>query len=150
MIYHRYKANHTDDTVVESFEEVRPAIKKLHMRGYFDRTNMLGVHTRRAMKTVKDKEAVDNEMKIYQDAIVDAEGGMLYGNEIFFHESCIYMDVLYKLLQDGFFVWQCYDAWYAKKNGISQEQFEGYVKEITEQKANEYIDTVVQSFRIAS
>ena len=149
MIYTEYVTNHTYDTVVQSFEEVRPAIKKLHMRGYFDCPNMLGVHTRRAMKTVVDKEAVDKEMKIYQNAITVAEGGRLYGNEIFFHESCIYMDVLNQLLKDGFFVWQCYDAWYAKKEGISQEQFEEYVREITAEKANKYIDTVVESFKTA-
>ena len=149
MIYCEYVTNHTYDTVVQSFDEVRPAIKKLHMRGYFDSPNKLGVHTRRAMKTVVDKEAVDKEMKIYHNAIIAAEGGVLYGNEIFFHESCIYMDVLNQLLKDGFFVWQCYDAWYAKKEGISQEQFEEYVRRITEEKANQYIATVVESFKTA-
>ena len=149
MIYDEYITNHTYDTVVQSFADVRPAIKKLHMRGYFDRANLIGVHTRRVMATVEDKEAVDNEMKIYQNAIVAAEGGRLYGNEIFLHESCIYMDVLSKLLEDGYFVWQCYDAWYAKKKGISQEYFEEYVRELVKEKANLYIDTVVQSFKTA-
>lgn len=147
MIYDEYISNHIYDTVVESFVDVRPAIKKLHMRGYFDKPNMLGVHTRRAMKNVTDKDAVDNEMKLYQDAIIAAEGGKLYGNEIFFHESCIYMDVLYELLQDGYKVWQCYDAWYASKEGITQEYFEKYMANLVEEKANLYIDTVVESFK---
>ncbi len=147
MIYDEYITNHHNDTVVQSFAEVRDAIKKLHMRGYFDRPNLIGVHTRRVMETVEDKDAVDNEMRVYQNAIIAAEGGKLYGNEIFFHESCIYMDVLNTLLQDGYKVWQCYDAWYAKKKGIKQEYFEEYVRNLVEEKANLYIDTVVQSFK---
>lgn len=147
MIYDEYISNHIYDTVVEKFVDVRNAIKKLHMRGYFDRPNLLGVHTRRVMEAVEDKDVVDNEMKIYQNAIIAAEGGRLYGNEIFLHESCIYMDVLYKLLQDGYEVWQCYDAWYAKKKGISQEYFQEYVTNLVEEKANLYIDTVVEKFK---
>ena len=149
MIYDEYITNHHNDTVVESFDKVRPAIKKLHMRGYFDRPNMIGVHTRRVMANVNDKDEVDNEMKIYQNAIVAAEGGRLYGNEIFYHESCIYMDVLNELLQEGYKVWQCYDAWYAKKRGITQEYFQEYVTNLVEEKANLYIDTVVESFNTA-
>jgi len=58
-------------------------------------------------------------MYLYQTAIMEAEGGRLFDSEIFLHESCIYIDVLYALLEDGFFVWQCYDAFYAKKEGVT-------------------------------
>lgn len=146
LIYNEYVTNHT---VVQKFEKVRPAIKKLHMRGYFDRPSTLGVHTRRVMANVRNKEEVDAEMKIYQDAIITAEGGALYGSEIFYHESCIYMDVLKELLENGYKVWQCYDAFYASKEGITQEHFKRYVTKVVEEKANLYIDTVVQKFDIA-
>ena len=145
LIYNEYITKHT---VVQKFEEVRPAIKKLHMRGYFDRPSTIGVHTRRVMANVRDKEEVDAEMKIYQDAIIAAEGGALYGSEIFYHESCIYMDALKELLDNGYKVWQCYDAFYANKEGIEQEYFEEYVTQVVEVKANLYIDTVVQKFNI--
>lgn len=146
LIYNEYVINHT---VVQKFEEIRPAIKKLHMRGYFDRPSTLGVHTRRVMANVRDKEAVDAEMKIYQEAIIAAEGGVLYGSEIFYHESCIYMDVLKTLLESGYKVWQCYDAFYAHKEEVTQEYFEKYVTQVVEEKANLYIATVVQKFNIA-
>ncbi len=145
LIYNEYVINHT---VVQKFEEIRPAIKKLHMRGYFDRPSTLGVHTRRVMANVRDKEAVDTEMQIYQNAIIAAEGGALYGSEIFYHESCIYMDVLKELLDNGYKVWQCYDAFYASKKGVTQEGFVKYVTEVIEEKANLYIDTVVQKFNM--
>ena len=96
------------------------------MRAYFDKPSTLGLHIRRAMNYAKEeyKEAINTEMMIYKKAVEIAEGDHLYDNEIFFHESCIYMDVLYELLSRGFFVWQCYDAFYAKKNNVEQEKFE--------------------------
>ena len=42
------------------------------------------------------------------------------------------------LLKEGYFVWNCYDCFYARKKGVSQEQFETHVAELIEQKANEY------------
>lgn len=121
------------------FEKVRAAIKELHMRGYFDEENMIGVHTRRVMAEVKNKNEVDEEMKLLQNAIISAEGGCLYGSEIFYHESCIYIEVLKELLENGYKVWQCYDAWYATKEGTTQDEFEKYVTDLVENKANEYI-----------
>ena len=124
---------------IPTFDKVRAAIKKLHMRGYFDEEKMIGVHTRRVMAEVKNAAEVDDEMKLYQKAIISAEGGYLYGSEIFYHESCIYMEVLKDLLGNGYKVWQCYDAWYAAKDGITQEEFQEYVTELVADKANEYI-----------
>ena len=123
------------------FSEVRDAIKSLHMRAYFDKPSTLGLHIRRAMNYAKEeyKEAINTEMMIYKKAVEIAEGGHLYDNEIFFHESCIYMDVLYELLNLDFFVWQCYDAFYAKKNNVEQEEFENLVSKLVAEKANNYI-----------
>lgn len=144
VIYKKYvekrEKNEIEDTVVQNFLAIRESIKSLHMRAYFDDEKTIGVHTRMAMAHVADKEAVDREMKLYKRAVIDAEGGFLYGNEIFFHESCIYLDVLEELLKSGFFVWECYDAFYAKKRGITQEQYEALVAQIVARKATEYIE----------
>lgn len=136
FIYQEYK--HTS-TVVQNFAAVRPAIKKLHMRAYFDKPSTLGVHTRRVMATVRDKEVVDVEMRRYQESVIKAEGGKLFGSEVFYHESCIYMDVLKELLDNGYKVWQCYDAFYAFKERVTQECFSEYVTEKVKEKANLYI-----------
>ena len=77
-----------------SFNDARPAIKSLHMRCYFDYERRIGPHTRRAMGTVEDKDAVDAEMKLLRQAVVDAEGGKLFDNAIFYYESVIYGRVL--------------------------------------------------------
>ena len=121
------------------FEKVRSAIKELHMRGYFDEENMIGVHTCYAMAEVEDRSEVTEEMRLLKDAIVSAEGSHLYGSEIFYHESCIYMEILKELLDSGYKVWQCYDAWYAAKEGVTQDEFVSYVTALVESKANEYI-----------
>ena len=101
-------------TTMIDFDDARPAIKNLHMRGYFDKDSKMAHNTCRAMgvyqesisKKEKDstRETVREIMHTYKDAIIDAEGGKLYDSEIFLHESCIYMDVLYNLLQEGYFV----------------------------------------------
>ena len=129
----------TSGTVVQKFEELRPAIKALHMRRYFDTEKEIRNHTCFAMENVENRQEVYDEMEAYQKAVVSAEGGKLYGSEIFFHESCIYLDVLKSLLDNGFFCWECYDAFYARKEGVTQEEFEKYVEVLVEEKANAYI-----------
>ena len=131
----------SNETVVQKFTELREVIKKLHMRRYFDTEKEIRNHTRNAMghRAVEDKDEIDAIMKAYQCAVIKAEGGKLYGTEIFLHESCIYLDVLKELLDNGFFCWECYDAFYARKEGVTQEEFEKYVEALVEEKANAYI-----------
>ena len=125
------------------FADARPAIKYLHMRCYFDKEGRLGSNTRNAMGPVKDKKAVDFEMKLLRHAVIDAEGGTLYDNEIFYYESVIYGRVLKQLLDEGFFVWLCYDAFYSTaKEGWNQERFEKYVESLVEFHANQFIDKI--------
>ena len=72
--------------------------------------------------------------------MIDAEGGKLYDNEIFYAESVIYGRVLKHLLDEGFFVWLCYDAFYSTaKDGWNQERFERHVEALVENYANEFI-----------
>ena len=130
----------SNETVVQKFAELREVIKKLHMRRYFDTEKEIRNHTRNAMgHHVENKAEVDAIMKAYQKAVIKAEGGKLYGTEIFLHESCIYLDVLKELLDNGFFCWECYDAFYARKEGVTQGEFEKYVEALVEEKANAYI-----------
>ena len=109
------------------------------MRRYFDTEKEIRNHTCFAMENVENRQEVYDEMEAYQKAVVSAEGVKLYGSEIFFHESCIYLDVLKSLLDNGFFCWECYDAFYARKEGVTQEEFERYVEVLVEEKANAYI-----------
>ena len=129
------------DTV--SFDDARPAIKSLHMRCYFDYENKIGPHTRRTMASVEDKTAVDLEMKLLRQSVIEAEGGKIYDNEIFYYESIVYGRVLKQLLDEGFFVWLCYDAFYSTtKEGWDQERFEKHVQSLIETHANKLIDEI--------
>ena len=47
------------------------------------------------------------------------------------------MDVLNELLQNGHFVWQCYDAFYARKKRATQEYFNEYVTNLVKEKVKE-------------
>ena len=126
-----------------SFDDARAAIKSLHMRCYFDYEGRIGPNTRRAMGSYKNKDAVDYEMKLLRQAVVDAEGGKLYDNEIFYYESVVDGRVLKQLLDEGFFVWLCYDAFYSTaKEGWDQERFEHYVQSLVETQANILINEI--------
>ena len=119
---------------------------------YFDAEKDIRNHTCYAMETVENRQEVYDEMKAYQKAVIKAEGGKLYGTEIFLHESCIYLDVLKELLDNGFFCWECYDAFYARKEGVTQEEFVQYVEALVEEKANAYIkryDEIIASQRFS-
>ena len=137
-IYNEYLRINNNNTIVKSFSEVREAIKGLHMRGYFDNETMMAVHINSKVKLNYDN--VKEEMSKYRQAIVLAEGGNTFGSEVFFHESCIYLDVLYELLKKGFDVLQIYDAFYSKKEGMSNEEFETLVRRIVKTKAIQYIN----------
>lgn len=96
-------------------DEIREAIKKLHMRAYFDSGDKsLGHHTWLSMEQdgVR-REDVCEKMTELRKAIIKAEGGQLYGSDIFYVESCVYLMTLYDLLSAGHRVWQVYDCFYS-------------------------------------
>ncbi|MBR5523978.1 MAG: hypothetical protein IKU51_01755 [Clostridia bacterium] len=96
-------------------KEKRDAIKKLHMRAYFDSGDKAtGHHTWLSMdQDGVDRDDVCDVMAAFRDAIIKAEGGKLYGSEIFYVESCVYLMTLYDLLCSGHFVWLLYDCFYS-------------------------------------
>ena len=115
-------------------ETTRNIFKSFHMNGYFDTEAKLSAHLKRqvSMKVEKynKKEWADLEyvMKSYRESIIETVGELKYDSEIFFHESCIYMDVTYDLLSKGIDVWQQYDCWYTDKEVANIEQIvEHYV-----------------------
>jgi len=109
------------------------------MSGYFDTENMLSKNTFWKMHHDGNYDEVISVMESFKDAVEKAEGGVLYSNEVFYHESCIYLDVLKHLLDDGFFVWEVYDEWFARQEGWTQEEYEQYVTDLVEDIANNYI-----------
>ena len=110
------------DKVGECSDEMREAIKKLHMRVYFDTSSeAAGHHTWRVMdKNGAAKQDVNDTIAKFRQAIVEAEGGKLYGSDIFYIESCVYLMTLYDLVTSGHKVWQVYDCFYS--NGTEDEE----------------------------
>lgn len=116
----------------EFSEQTREAIKKLHMRAYFEPSDELtGHHTWLAMKRDNiEKQDVCDKMSELRSAVLEAEGGKLYGNEIFYIESCIYLMTLYDLLSCGCRVWQVYDCFYGYSSDEDvQEMFGEMISE---------------------
>lgn len=107
-------------------KEKREAIKKLHMRAYFDSGDKsVGHHTWLTMEQNGiDREDVCDKMSKFRNAIISAEGGKLYGSDIFYVESCVYLMTLYDLLSAGHKVWQVYDCFYSSGSD-SQEWGQG-------------------------
>ena len=113
-------------------KEKREAIKKLHMRAYFDSGDKsVGHHTWLTMEQDDiEREDVCDKMSELRNAIIKAEGGKLYGSDIFYVESCVYLMTLYDLLSAGHKVWQVYDCFYStgardRKKEEGQDESEG-------------------------
>lgn len=123
-------------------KETREVFKSFHMRGYFDTYAMLAAHTKRAIALKGDYKKdewsnLDYVMRAYKDSIAETIGELKYDSEIFFHESCMYLDVLKSLLDDGFDVLQIYDGFYTDKEC---KDIKERISNITEAYYNKYIN----------
>lgn len=142
MIYNRYAKQKGTVPTKEEFARYRDAIKALHMRAYFDSGKSMGAHVCRAMGDYTRAEEVAAEMRLLRLSIIYVEGCVLYDSEIFYHESCIYLDVLEELLGMGYFVWLCYDAFYAgAKEGQTETEYQKICARIVREKATTYART---------
>ena len=112
------------------------------MRAYFDSGKSMGAHVCRAMGDYTRAEEVAAEMRLLRLSIIYVEGCVLYDSEIFFHESCIYLDVLEELLGMGYSVWLCYDAFYAgAREGQTEAEYQKICARIVREKATTYART---------
>ena len=136
---------------VEWNKETREVFKSFHMRGYFDTYAMLAAHTKRAISLKGDYKKdewsnLDYVMRAYKDSISETIGELKYDSEIFFHESCMYLDVLKSLLDDGFDVLQIYDGFYTDREC---KDIKERIANITEEYYSKYINkdnTIVKKF----
>jgi hypothetical protein len=122
-------------------QEVREAIKKLHMRAYFDSSEkQVGHHTWLSMDQDNiEKQDVCDKLTDFRNAIIKAEGGKLYGSDIFYVESCVYLMTLYDLLSSGHRVWQVYDCFYSSGDE-DQELFEFMISNGVKRNFEEFLE----------
>lgn len=118
--------NNEFDPQSEFNDKRREAIKALHMAAYFEEHSdaFMGKNIwHRILKAGANKAEVYDLMKSLRNAITKVEGGKLYGSEIFYVESCVYLMTLYDLFSAGHMVWLVYDAFYSKGES-EQEDFD--------------------------
>ena len=129
-LYERIYRETDCDCSDEEFKLEREAVKKLFFRAYFDSTdNKLAYHTWNHMiQDGLDKESVYDDMKNLRRAMETVLGEKRYDNFIFYVESCIYIDTLYSLLEQGYKVWLVYDCFYGVGVG-TEEEFKKLVQE---------------------
>ena len=99
-------------------EERKEIVKHYILVSYFESGSdkMLGKNvTYNINKDGLDKTEVDKLMGNFRRAMCKVLGGKLYGSEIFYIESCVYIMTVYDLLKSGIMVWLLYDAFYAKQ-----------------------------------
>ena len=110
----------------EAWEFRREAIKYYMLKTYFIEVSdkMLGKNAVYKLgKTDFVKTEVDEMMGRLKAAARKVLGGKIFGSDIFYVESCIYLMTVYDLLTSGHMVWLVYDAFYS--NGLEdQETFE--------------------------
>ena len=128
------------ETIGNTCKYNRDAVKKLFMSVYFDESSEINMEksVRYKMKNKGKKEDVYKQISYFKKAVENVLGKSDY-SEIFFHESNIYMEVLNELLEQGFFVWQVYDCWFAHKDGVTQSEYQKLVSQIVKEKADNYI-----------
>lgn len=138
----------SDDYIPWS-ESKRNDVKNLFLRSFFEHSKesfIAHVERRLSFSKVKlDKEKA-NILNSFYSAIQK-----MYGKNretsVFFTESNIYADVLHELLLNGYDVVTCYDAFYARKRGVNQNEFEMYMDHLVKLKAESYYSLWLSSNR---
>lgn len=119
------------DDSVDLYTKMQPAgvggsrddYKSLAMRLFFNQSGavivrLLNGGLRHAKKECVSGVEKDRLVGFFDECQSSMERviGKRYGSEIFLHESCIYIDMLECLLNNGFAVAQCYDCFYTDKD----------------------------------
>jgi len=97
--------------------EERAAFKQLAMRLYFDYPNKVYLHTLPVWEGYNEAD-VKADLKEIRQSMLNVTGPF-YDSEIFFHESCIYIDVAYALRLRCASVVQVYDCFYVMAPTLS-------------------------------
>ena len=141
------------DDSVDFYEEIygkafsspaeRTMFKDFCQRLYFDSARMVYSHTRDCYADLIAKGVSEQDIK---QAISEMKKNMEYklGNlsmrsEVFFHESCIYLDLVERLRSSGIRVVQIYDGFY------SDQDIGDYCRFILPDVAAKYVYKVVDS-----
>ena len=118
----------------------REAYKSFCMALYFDNPNEIYAHNRRAIPFCVSQYGKD----AIKDAIIKAEESMRgftgdkFFNEVFLHESLMYIDFVYTLRDMGIDVVQIYDGFYLRKGLVDEQELEWMMRECAMKYLAEY------------
>ena len=124
-----YELIHKEFEPNEPFDETkRDLIKDFHMRAYFtDSVDDLKSNIWYYMdQTDLNYSDMHNTIERFKNALLKAEGGRTYGSEVFYVESCVYLDVLKLLLDTYHDTWLLYDAFYSDGAGGPDTEIVGW------------------------
>lgn len=119
----------------------RDSYKSFCMRLYFDNPGSVIHHISGAIdETINDFgfNEVKNEIKNMREDM-EIIIGQTMDNEIFFHESCIYLDVVKRLRDMGLDVVQVYDGFYFSGEGYKSTDIASIIKECALAYYDKYI-----------
>ena len=110
------------DPDVEFTPYRRAAVKEIHMRVYFNdnkpsdiANKIIGDLKFRGVDVSDvDKNELTDLIARYRAAMIKAEDGEPFGNEIFYVESMVYLMTLYDLIKSGHQVFFVFDCFYCK------------------------------------
>ena len=107
--------------------EEREAYKSICMALYFDHPNLILSHNLPKLQGCVDKYGKNRLKEVFaaEAKAMEAFTGEKFHNEIFLHESLLYVDFVYWLRKErGVPVTQIYDGFYVEKGGIDEEELE--------------------------
>lgn len=119
----------------------RSAYKMLAMSLYFDDVNMIYAHSRldTLLTDLKyGKRRIKTAIASAAEKMERFAGKTLY-NEIFLHESLIYIDFVYELRKRGIKVVQIYDGFYICKESIGLSELERLMRQCATRYLDEYM-----------
>ena len=125
----------------------RDVIKKLHMRAYFnnkgpkDIANRILFDLREKEIDISDinKKELEDLMAKYRNAMVKAEDGEPFGNEIFYVESMVYLMTLYDLIKAGHQVFFVFDCFYCKAPKTREKELKKIIGDSIEINFTEFM-----------
>lgn len=124
--------------------EMREAIKALFMRAYFDTKGRMvnNIWNNMEQDGISKKDVAEQMMKL-RNAIEQTCGNKLQGTEAFLAESCVYLRVFKRLLEEGRKGWLLYDCFYCTSiNGEDEATFSQKIEQYLRESLKEYISIV--------
>lgn len=109
----------------------REAYKSFCMSLYFDNPNEIYAHNRRAIPfcvSQYGKNAIKGAIFKAEESMRGFTGDKFF-NEVFLHESLMYIDFVYTLRDMGIDVVQIYDGFYLRKGLIDEKELEWIMRE---------------------